>query len=298
MNFEQKIVKFDTFNSSKFCLTTCSNEEDRTEDFASMATKKSKTHKNNKKKLKKKIVQEKSGSNTFNLQKNFFTLFLVHKRKHSNDDINEQNSEKKNKKPLYKKHDKYEKDNILTKIQIHYKNFLISFANEIIKKIIWEESYNSKNLDKIIHLKEYLFNNIDHKFKSNIKKEIMKYIETIKIKDILSPSNDICKQYKIENRNIHVLKKIELMKNPILTKILNSKYLSFFNLYYEGKRNINIKEGNFNVNLELTQNIEFFDDLINKDINDKKYISKLRKFAISNFAKNNVVEKGEIIELI
>ncbi len=213
-------------------------------------------------------------------------IFLVHKRKHSEDDTIEQNNKKK--KPLYKKHDKYEKDNILSKIQIHYKNFLKSFINEIIKKIILEESYISKNLYKIIHLNEYLFNNIDHKFKSNIKKEIMKMTETIKIKDIMSPSEDFCKKYNIENRNSYIMRNIELMKNPILNKILNCDYLYFFNLYYESKRNINLKEGDANFNFDLNQNIEFFNDLINKEKNDNKYISKLKKVAISNFAKNSL----------
>jgi len=43
-------------------------------------------------------------------------------------------------------------------------------------------------LDKIINIKEYLFNNIEHHFKSNTKKEDIKLAESMKIKDILSPS--------------------------------------------------------------------------------------------------------------
>ena len=51
-----------------------------------------------------------------------------------------------------------------------------------------EEFYNNKKLDKIINIKEYLFNNIEHHFKSNTKKEAIKLAESMKIKDILSPS--------------------------------------------------------------------------------------------------------------
>ena len=102
---------------------------------------------------------------------------------------------------IYRKHDRNEKDNILTKIQIHYRNFLISFINEIIIIIIIKEYYNSKDLAKIKHLKEYLFNNIDQHFKSNIKKEFMKFAESNKIKDIISPSVTKCKKYNIENKN-------------------------------------------------------------------------------------------------
>ena len=69
---------------------------------------------------------------------------------------------------IYRKHDRNEKDNIVTKIQIHYRNFLISFINEIIIKILVEDYYNTKELEKIKNLKEYLFKDIDQHFKSNL----------------------------------------------------------------------------------------------------------------------------------
>ena len=303
MKYSKKIPKL---FSPKIFVTSRSNRRNYI-DKISKSNKKIKNHSDNIKKIKEneealktfKINIKKDDSppkqkpfhQISNFENNIFPqnkklIFLVHKRKHSEDDTIEKNNQKK--KPLYKKHDKYEKDNILSKIQIHYKNFLKSFINEIIKKIILEESYISKNLYKIIHLNEYLFNNIDHKFKSNIKKEIMKMTETIKIKDIMSPSEDFCKKYNIENRNSYIMRNIELMKNPILNKILNCDYLYFFNLYYESKRNINLKEGDANFNFDLNQNIEFFNDLINKEKNDNKYISKLKKVAISNFAKNSL----------
>ena len=131
--------------------------------------------------------------------KNRNLIFLVHKRSHSNDKLESNNDS--NKSVIYRKHDRNEKDNILTKIQIHYRNFLISFINEIIIIIIIKEYYNSKDLAKIKHLKEYLFNNIDQHFKSNIKKEFMKFAESNKIKDIISPSVTKCKKYNMENKN-------------------------------------------------------------------------------------------------
>ena len=71
------------------------------------------------------------------------------------------------------------------------------------------------------------------------------------------------------------MKKIELMENPIINKILNREYLYFFNLYYESKRTINLNEGDLNLNIDLNQNIEFFEDLINKEKDNKKYISNI-----------------------
>ena len=66
--------------------------------------------------------------------KNKKLIFLVHKRSHSNDKLESNNDS--NKSVIYRKHDRNEKDNILTKIQIHYRNFLVEFINIVIIKIM------------------------------------------------------------------------------------------------------------------------------------------------------------------
>ena len=216
--------------------------------------------------------------------KNRNLIFLVHKRSHSNDKLESNNDS--NKSVIYRKHDRNEKDNILTKIQIHYRNFLISFINEIIIIIIVNEYYNSRDLEKIKHLKEYLFNNTDQHFKSNIKKEFMKFAESNKIKDIISPSVTKCKKYHIENKNQKIMENVISLNNQILNNILNSEYLDYFDLYYNNKRNLILSGENLNLNLELSNNIKLFNDLANKYLDDEKYISNLKKFAELNFLKN------------
>lgn len=223
-----------------------------------------------------------------NKNKNKKLIFLVQKEFNS-DDI------KKSKNDLniksYKVHDKNEKDNIITKIQIHYRNFLIDFINEIISKILFEECYITKKLDKIIYLKEYLFNKIDSSFKSNTKKEIMEFTETIKIKELISPSITLCNKFKIKNKNQSIMEKIESLNNPILNLILDKKYLDFFELYYNSQRKLNFKGGEYNIDIELSHNVKLFDDLIKNAKDDEIYISKLKKFALLSFYKNNETEK-------
>ena len=217
--------------------------------------------------------------------KNKKLIFLVHKRSHSNDKFESNNDS--NKSVIYRKHDRNEKDNILTKIQIHYRNFLVSFINETIIKIIINEYYNSKDLEKIKHIKEYLFNNIDQHFKSNIKKEYMIFAESNKIKDFISPSSSRCKQYNIENKNQKIMENVISLNNKILNKILNSEYLDYFDLYYNNKRKINLSEDNSNFNLELSDNIKLFDDLISRYLDDEKYISNMKKYAELTFCKKS-----------
>lgn len=190
------------------------------------------------------------------------------------------------KKVAYKKHDKMEKDNIVRKIQVHYCNFLISFINEIIQKIIIDESYKTENADEIIHMKDYHFNNIDYKFKSNIKKDFMEKTEKMKIMEIISPPNEFCKFYNISNKNEDIIKKIEIKNNPIINKILNQKYLYYFNeIYYQNKRNLNLTEENESVDIILSSNTKMFNDLVFKNKDDKNYIAKLKRVVMQNFSK-------------
>lgn len=211
--------------------------------------------------------------------------FRILEKSDKNEKI-KKNGSKKDKKAAYKKHDKMEKDNIVRKIQVHYCNFLINLMNEIIKKIIIDESYKTENADEIIHMGDYLFKNIDYKFKSNIKKSFMEKFENMKIKEIISPSNEFCESYKISNKNKEIMKKIELKNNPILNKILNQKYLYYFNeIYYQNKKNLDLNEEDENINIILSDNTKMFNDLVLKNIDDKNYISKLKRVAMQNFTK-------------
>ena len=90
------------------------------------------------------------------------------------------------------------------------------------------------------------------------------------------------------------MEKIESLDNSILNKILNKKYLDFFELYYNSQRNFKLKEGEYNIDIEFSHKVKFFDDLIEKTKDDEIYISKLKKFALLNFYKNNKKEKNNI----
>ena len=236
--------------------------------------------------IKNIYITKKDNLKNNSLFENKKLIFLVHKRAHS-DDINDDSQYSLKKSTKHKKHDRNEKDNIITKIQIHYRNFLIEFINEVTQKIILEDCYRSKKFDKLMHLKEYLFNKIDRHFKYNIKKETMKLVESLKLKEIISPSASLCKKYNFENINQSVMEKIESLNNPILNKILNNKYLYLFDIYYNSERKVNLKEGEYNINLELNHSIKLFGDLIEKQSDDEKYISNLKKFAVLNFSKIN-----------
>ena len=237
-------------------------------------------------------------------------IFSCQKRFHEYDDNqislayynNLEDSEKNNeiktkgsenpKKAVYKKHDKMEKDNIVRKIQVHYCNFLINFINEITQKIIIDESYKTENAEEIIHMKDYLLNNIDYKFKSNIKKDFMSETENMAIKDIISPNKQFCKIHSITNKNEQIMKRIEIKNNPILNKILNQKYLYYFKtVYYPSKRNMILNEEKESLIINLSNNTKLFKDLVLKNKENINYILKLKRVVMQNFSKSRYMFK-------
>ena len=203
----------------------------------------------------------------------------------NNEEIKKKGS-KKAKKVVYKKHDKMEKDNIVRKIQVHYCNFLVCFINEVIQKIIIDEMYKTIDDEELNHMKDYLFNNIDYNFKSNIKKKFMEKTENMIIKDIISPTQEFCELHNINNKNKEIMDKIIAKNNPILNKILNQKYLYYFNeIYYQNKRNLVLEEENESINIILSSNTKMLEDLILKNKEDKNYILKLKRVVMQNFTK-------------
>lgn len=202
------------------------------------------------------------------------------------------NGKGKSKKPLYKKHDKMEKDNIVRKINVHYCNFLTNFINEITQKIIIDESYKTENAEEILHMKDYLLNNIDYKFKSNIKKEFMEETENMAIKDIISPNEKFCELHSIKNKNEQIMERLEKKNNPILNKILNQKYLYYFNeVYYPSERTIALEEENESLNFHLSDDTKLFSDLILKNEDNNKYILKLKRVVMQKFSKSRYMFK-------
>ena len=78
-----------------------------------------------------------------------------------------------NKKQIRKRktHVKYALDNVLVKIQVHFLNFLVDFANDALKHIIKD--------------RKYYFRKLNYNFKRNIKYNHFNELKTLKIKKIL-----------------------------------------------------------------------------------------------------------------
>ena len=127
---ETKIFNLTTLDSLKSCEGNYLIKEETSQEIKT--DKKSQlTDANETKKKKFVILYENIDNEDINKISERKLLFLVHKRNHFDDNKEKECSKKT---IFYRKHDRNEKDNIIKKIQIHYRNFLLSFTNDIIKK--------------------------------------------------------------------------------------------------------------------------------------------------------------------
>jgi len=83
------------------------------------------------------------------------------------------------------------------------------------------------------------------------------------------------------------MKNIENKNNKFLNSILNKNFLYYFSeIYLSNKRNIELREGNESINIQFSNNIKMFDDLINKNENNEEYIARLKKIIKNVFLRS------------
>ena len=163
---------------------------------------------------------------------------------------------KKNKR---KEHNKYTEDNVITKIQNHYMNFIIDFINDFI---------NSKD-------KRNRFIEFNYKVKSDISKAHRKELEDSSINDLLN-NILISKKYKKcpeYNKNL-VGKLLKNKKDTSLKDLFGMKYLELFDYYYNNNEPLKEIEINNKI-IKLSPDTETFYTLIQNNEDMKERILKV-----------------------
>ena len=177
-------------------------------------------------------------------------IFMIQKR-----------TRKTNKDSTKKSERKYDEFNIKNKIQGYYSNILIELDKSVCKRIGRED---------------LIFHPIKRKYK--VENSFIKKDEKNKtIEDFFINSN-------FDNHNL--CKKIREEKIQELIDILNQNYLFFFEkiFFAERKEKYNLKEfGLADIEIEISNTIKLFSDLIEDNRNDKKYVKLLKESAKRNF---------------
>ena len=170
-------------------------------------------------------------------------------------------------------HTKNKCDNILTKLQVSYVNFLVYLVNIIL------EAYGRKDL------KFYL---IDSAIKKNNKIENRQKLKEGTIADILK--NNISKKYSTLSQESNFCTYDELEKEGLkdILNVLNQKFLFFFeDIYFKNLRKFNLNQfGLMNLDIEIPAKIELYENLLMKNKADptfENYKVKMEKCAKRHF---------------
>ena len=142
-------------------------------------------------------------------------------------------------------------DNIKRILQVHYLTFLIDFANDITKGVLFNEENNIKFFQIEYEIKKTLSN---HKiFIGKKYKDIFEYH--------LSPKN---KGNINKYENNHDTYSFVCQKSSLLEEFFEKSYLEIFKEYYfKDKRVINLN----GLEILLSEKTKTFNDLLNKDDN-------------------------------
>ena len=223
-------------------------------------TNSSESTKSKKSKLKKNLFNvSKSSRDELNA-----SLKFISKKRRGRHRLNEPKSEKEE----GTFHDKNSCDNILRKVQVRILNYIISYANAILKEFNYEDQ----------------FFNLNYAFKNNVNKEFFESLKNSTLSNIVC--NDLSKKYKTKDNNNNKKLYEKIKENSLLKKIFDEKFLVLFDWYYKNKKRISLKKYGSKKEIYLPENVETYRDLTYKYSNNEEYLKNINNCICHNYFKN------------
>lgn len=197
-------------------------------------------------------------------------IFLV-KRKDERKIINKKRGRPGKNKSKTKTHDSTQVDNLITKIQTNFFNFVINFCNDALKA---EDKYSKD-----------FFKNINKNNKINVKYSYTSNLKKLSIKDLLKMDISAKNKKSKPSYNRDLLEKIENSCQS-LNELFEMNYLELFIKHYNNGNPLNeIVYKNKTINLSKKTKLKSFYNLLEKkrnknlkifliDIAKKEYINK------------------------
>ena len=186
---------------------------------------------------------------------------------------NKRTSKKREKRIRKKEHSKFEKDNIMKKINIHYISFIVKYVNF--------------NIRKLISKKHPLFANLTYEFKKSINNSIFNKLKNMTIGEVLK--NEASSKNK-RNKNFQrdYNEKIYNSVYNILKDLLDINYIDFFHKVY-AKPSTCLCE--INKIYKAPQKIIYFEDFIKKEMEKDNINGKLYKERLNLISKKEFINK-------
>ena len=145
-------------------------------------------------------------------------------------------------------HRKSDFDNIVTKIQVHYINFLINVSNDVLRTIC-----NNNYL---------LFKQINYTFKKKISYEHINNLKQLPIKELLK--ENISEKYKKPHKSNYEIYSLFASQYKFIENFFNMSYLALFKIYYNNCKPLKkiVFEGK---EILLSRNTKDFYSLLRKE---------------------------------
>ena len=172
-------------------------------------------------------------------------------------------------------HSSISEDNILTKIQTHFLNFIIFFLNDCV--------YNYYKNRKIKFIK------FAHEIKAKVSSKYLNKMKNSTIYDLLTEI-EISSKFKRHNKNNNEKNAKILNKIPWFKKIFELKFLDLFQYYHNENKQLN-KIFLFEREITLTKDTKSYYFLLEKNMTIKKEIIEITKY--NYLSKINSIESNE-----
>lgn len=232
---------------------------------------------NNHNKNDEELVIDKSTQNkSSRLKKNLFKISrssqdklndateFISKKRRGRHILNESNSEKEEQ----KFHDQNSWDNILRKVQVRVLNYIIAYANAILKEFNYEDK----------------FLNLHYDFKNNVNKECFESLKNSTLSGIVC--NNISEKYKTKDINTNKILYEKIRENCLLKKIFDEKFLVLFECYYKNKKRISLKKYGSKQEICLPEEVKTYRDLTLKYSNNEEYLKNINNCICHNYFKD------------
>ena len=175
-----------------------------------------------------------------------------------------------------KEHDKFEKDNAMRKINIHFISFIVKFVN-----------YNIK---KLLSNKHPLFANLSYDFKKNINNNTFKELKSKTIGEVLKNEGSNKNKRNMVYQKDENEKLYNSVHNTVLKDLLDINYIQFFRQVYMQAPDKNKLEVLKKYN--IPKNILFFDDFVKSEVEKDKVNGELYRERLESLSKSEFVNEG------
>ena len=178
-----------------------------------------------------------------------------------------------------KKHGKFDKDNMITKIKVSSMTFIRDLVNQLLEHLGFDNNIR--------------FIDIEYKQKKNINKKELNFLKNSNIEEILSKKDSDryrrqAKEYD-NKKNKSILEFVK--KNEVMNDFLSQKFIKYFKELYLSDNKCMIFNG---INMNLSDKVKTYKDLLiknnifdEKNENKKKMDSVIQTYFINHFRIRN-----------